>query len=55
MNLPCVDWFLHECFASDPSTLDPKEDPAEFNDLVQNASTNLQKNMGDIKNNIFGK
>jgi hypothetical protein len=48
-------WTLNPGLASDPSTLDPKEDPAEFNDLVQNASTNLQKNMGDIKNNIFGK
>jgi len=48
-------WTLNPGLASDPSTLDPKEDPAEFNDLVQNASTNLQNNMGDIKNNIFGK
>jgi hypothetical protein len=47
-------WTLNPGLASDPDTLNPKEDPADFNDLVENASSILQEDVGNIRNNIFG-
>jgi hypothetical protein len=48
-------WTLNPGLASDPSTLNPKEDDPNFNDLVENASSALQEDIGSIKNDIFGK
>jgi hypothetical protein len=48
-------WTLNPGLSSDPSTLDPKNDPADFNDLVENASSQLQNDIGNIKSDIFGK
>ena len=48
-------WTLNPGLSSDPSTLDPKNDPADFNDLVENASSQLQNDIGSIKSDIFGK
>jgi hypothetical protein len=46
-------WSLNPGLSSDPGTLNPKEDPADFNDLVANASSELQYDTGNIRNNIF--
>jgi hypothetical protein len=46
-------WALNPGLPSDPATLNPKEDPADFNDLVANASSELQYDVGNIRNNIF--
>lgn len=46
-------WSLNPGLSSDPATLNPKEDPADFNDLVANASSELQYDTGNIRNNIF--
>jgi hypothetical protein len=46
-------WALNPGLASDPETLNPKDDPADFNDLVENSSSQLQYDTGNIKNNIF--
>ena len=48
-------WTLNPGLASDPSTLNPKDDPADFNDLIENASSLLQYDTGSIKSDIFGK
>lgn len=48
-------WSLNPGIASDPSTLNPKEDDPGFNDLAKNSSTQLQYDTGNIKGNIFGK
>lgn len=46
-------WSLNPGIASDPSTLNPKEDDPDFNDLVDNSSATLQEDIGSIQNNIF--
>jgi hypothetical protein len=46
-------WALNPGLPSDPATLNPKEDPADFNDLVANASSELQYDVGNLRNNIF--
>ena len=48
-------WSLNPGIASDPSPLNPKENDPDFNDLVQNASSILQEDIGSIKSDIFGK
>jgi len=46
-------WTLNPGVSSDPNTLDPKVNDADFNDLVENASTILQREVGKIKGDIF--
>jgi len=41
--------------ASEPSTLNPKEYEAEFNDFVKNVSSIVQENTQILKNDIFTK
>jgi hypothetical protein len=48
-------WTLNPGLASDPRTLDSKVEDAGFNDLVGNASTILQQEVGRIKSDIFSK
>ena len=48
-------WTLNPGLSSDPITSNPKDDPADFNDLVENASSELQYDVGSIRNDIFGK
>jgi hypothetical protein len=48
-------WSLNPGIASDPSPLNPKENDPNFNDLVENASSILQEDIGSIKSDIFGK
>jgi hypothetical protein len=48
-------WTLNPGLSSDPLTTNPKEDPADFNDLEENASSILQSDIGSIRNDIFGK
>jgi hypothetical protein len=48
-------WTLNPGTISDPNTLDPKVNDAEFNDLVENASTILQQATGKSKSSVFGK
>jgi hypothetical protein len=48
-------WALNPGLSSDPSTLNPKEDPAEFNDLTANSSSQLQYDTGNIKSNLAQK
>jgi hypothetical protein len=48
-------WTLNPGLISDPKTLDPKVDDAQFNDLVKNSSTILQQEVGKIKSSIFAE
>jgi hypothetical protein len=48
-------WTLNPGLSSDPLTTNPKDDPADFNDLEENASSILQSDIGSIRNDIFGK
>jgi hypothetical protein len=47
-------WSLNPGTTSDPNTLDPNVDDAQFNDLAKNASTILQREVGITKSSIFG-
>jgi hypothetical protein len=47
-------WSLNPGTISDPNTLDPKVNDAQFNDLTKNSSTILQQNTGKSKSSIFG-
>jgi hypothetical protein len=46
-------WTMNPGFASDPNTLNPFEDDANFNDLKENTSSTLQENAGILNNDIF--
>lgn len=48
-------WTLNPGTISDPLTLNSKVNDAEFNDLIENASTLLQKVTGKSKSSVFGK
>lgn len=48
-------WTLNPGTISDPNTLDSKVNDAGFNDLVENASTILQRATGKSKSSVFGK
>jgi len=45
-------WALNPGLASEPASLDPKIFDAEFNDLVENASSILQQNTQKLKSDI---
>ena len=46
-------WTLNPGFSSDPNTLNPFENDADFNDLKENTSSTLQQNAGVLNNDIF--
>ena len=48
-------WTMNPGVASDPTTLDPMVSDADFNDLIENASTILHQEVGKIKEDIFSK
>jgi hypothetical protein len=48
-------WTLNPGIVSDPITLDPNSSEADFNDLIENSSSILQKETGKIKSDIFSK
>lgn len=48
-------WAMNPGLASEPESLDPKIFDADFNDLVNNASTILQENTQKLKSDIYSK